>query len=69
MECENSLLQRVFSPAQEVDTWEVSTLIVFHRRERGEVEREIQRITAQTPPGTPAAIAREEHNHHGRAAG
>jgi len=39
MECENLLLsQQILSPTQEVNIWEIFTLIVFRRRECGKME-------------------------------
>ena len=39
MECENLLLsQQILSPTQEVNIWEIFTLIVFRRRECGKVK-------------------------------
>ena len=44
MECENLLLsQQILSPTQEVNIWEIFTLIVFRRRECGEGKPEIER--------------------------
>jgi len=39
MECENLLLsQQILSPTQEVNIWEIFTLIVFRWRECGKVK-------------------------------